>query len=79
MLSSSISTVALANLLALVEVNRSDAVGDLRRDVHGFVGAQRAERLDLVSELLLGRMRGDDSDGAGAALAVRPAGVRRRR
>ncbi len=59
--------VALADLLALVEVDRRDAVGNLRSDVDGLVGAQRAERFDLVGEFLPGRMRGDDSDGAAGA------------
>jgi hypothetical protein len=57
-------------------VNRSDAIGNLRSDVDGFVGAQRAERFDLVGELLPGRVRGDDSGGAAGA-GVRPSRARR--
>ncbi len=52
--------VALSDVLAFLEMNGSDAIGDLGGDVDGFVGAHGAQRFDFEGEFFEHRLRGRD-------------------
>ena len=62
--------IAFLDLLAFLEVNGDDAIGDLGSDVDRFLGAHRTERFDLQRKIFELRVSGRDDHFARLSSAL---------